>query len=104
MAMCSPPEKRAEPELQPHQRCASRARCWIRRQSVPGMGKVKMPADQQPPAQQPSTQPQQQQAPAASAAVATVAASPDNSSAPKLVTDMSRHVSFRDARKVVYSW
>jgi hypothetical protein len=60
-------------------------------QTAPGLGKVKMPTDQQPSAQQapsaqqPSAQPQQQQ-PAAT----SPAAQPDNSSAPKLVTDASR--------------
>src|SRR6185437_6667436 len=56
---------------------------------VPGMGKVKIPVDQQPSAQQPSTQPQQQQVPAASPQ-SQPSSTPDNSSAPKLVTDTSR--------------
>jgi hypothetical protein len=48
------------------------------------MGKVKMPTDQQPPAQQPSTQPQQQ------TPQSQPSSTPDNSSAPKLVTDSSQ--------------
>jgi hypothetical protein len=53
-------------------------------QTGPGMGKVKMPTDQQPPAQQPSTQPQQQ------TPQSQPSSTPDNSSAPKLVTDSSQ--------------
>jgi hypothetical protein len=51
--------------------------------AVPGMGKVKIPTDSQP-----STQPQQQ-IPATSPQ-SQPASTPDNSSAPKLVTDVSR--------------
>jgi hypothetical protein len=62
-------------------------------QAGPGMGKVKLPTDQQP-NQQPSTQPQQQP-PAASpqqpaGSPQQPASTPDNNSAPKLVTDSSR--------------
>jgi hypothetical protein len=55
---------------------------------VPGMGKVKMPTDQQQPAQQPSTQPQPQ-APGASSQ-SQPASTPDNSTAPKLTSEPSR--------------
>ena len=52
-------------------------------QAGPGMGKVKMPTDQQPDQQQPSTQ----QAPAPQSQPASA---PDSSTAPKLVTDSSQ--------------
>lgn len=55
--------------------------------NVPGMGKVKIPTDQQQPAQQPSTQPQQQSPGGSPQSQPTT---PDNSSAPKLTTDTSR--------------
>ena len=50
-------------------------------QAAPGMGKVKVPTDQQPSAGKPSAQPQPQSPPSSTT---------DNSSAPKLVTDSSR--------------
>ena len=55
-------------------------------QAGPGMGKVKVPIDQQPPAQQPQ---QQQQAPATSPQ-SQPSPMPDSSSAPKLATEPSR--------------
>jgi hypothetical protein len=57
--------------------------------AVPGMGKVKIPTDQQPSAQQPSTQPQQQQTPAASPQ-SQPSPMPDSSPAPKLASEPSR--------------
>ena len=57
-------------------------------QAGPGMGKVRIPTDQQP-AQQPSTQPQQPQTPAASPQPPQQS-TPDNSSAPKLASEPSR--------------
>jgi hypothetical protein len=55
----------------------------------PGMGKVKMPTDQQPTVQQPAGQPQQQQ-PTATSPQPQPGSTPDSSSAPKLVTDSSQ--------------
>jgi hypothetical protein len=57
-------------------------------QAGPGMGKVKMPTDQQPSDQQPSTQPQQQTP--ATSPQSQPSSPPDNSSAPRLVTETSR--------------
>ena len=54
----------------------------------PGMGKVKMPTDQQNPAQVPSQQPQQQAPPASPQSQPSP--TPANPSTPKLVTDSSR--------------
>lgn len=62
-------------------------------QAGPGMGKVKMPTDQQPaqqPAQQPTQDPSAQPQQNPSTSSQQPSSTPDNSSAPKLVTDTSR--------------
>jgi hypothetical protein len=56
-------------------------------QAAPGMGKVNIPVDKPDPAHVPPQQPQQQ---TPASPQAQPSSTPDNSSAPKLVTDSSR--------------